>query len=201
MSAQTTRLDVAARWITIALNPAVVSVLAFLFLDGYPEAGSWKWIVLATILGPGVPSGYAIYLYVKGEATSVFLPDPRDRMIPLFLAAGSCCVGVWMLTSFSGPTYAVVLMSAYILIAFVSAILSRRWRISLHTAGICAPWFVGMTFIGVEYVWAFPAPLVIGWSRVRVRGHTLNQVLAGAAIGGVSVLVAWWFITQLGSEF
>ena len=201
LSAQTTRLDVAARWITIALNPAVASVLAFLFLGGYPESGSWGWIALATVLGPGVPSGYALYMYAKGQATSVFLPDPRDRVIPLFLATGSCCVGVWVLTSLSGPTYAVVLMSAYGLIAFVSAIVSRRWGISLHVAGICAPWFVGMTSIGVGYVWAFPAPIVIGWARVRARGHTLNQVLAGAVVGGVSVLVTWWFITQLGNEF
>jgi hypothetical protein len=201
LSAQTTPLDVAAKWITTALNPAVVAVLAFLFLDGYPEVGSWGWIVLATLLGPVVPSGYAVYVYVKGQATSVFLPDPRDRVIPLCLAAGSCCFGAWMLTRLSGPTYAVVLMSAYGLIAFVAAILSRRWGISLHAAGICAPWFVGMTFIGVGYVWAFPAPLVIGWARVRARGHTLNQVLAGAVVGGVSVLIAWWFITQQGSDF
>jgi membrane-associated phospholipid phosphatase len=195
-----TRLDAAARWITVILNPAVVAVLAFLFLSGLQTEGSWRWIVWAVILGPGIPSLYAVTIYMVGKASSVFLPDARQRVVPLLLAAVSCCFGAWQLTRLESPPYAVHLMSAYGLMALVSGIVSRRWGISLHAAGVCGPWVVGLVTVGSGYVWALPLPVAIGWARVRSRGHTLVQVLVGAILGCASALVTWWLVSKLGID-
>lgn len=198
LSALTTRFDTAARWITVVLNPAVVAVLAFLFLTGLPAEGAWRWIAWAVVLGPGIPSVYAVVIYTLGKAPSVFLPDARQRVVPLVLAAVSCFVATWQLVDLSAPAFAVLLMTTYGCIALASALVSRWWGISLHAAGVCGPWVVGCLAVGYGYVWAFPVPIVIGWARIRDRGHSLDQVIVGTLVGGASAVTARWILGQWG---
>jgi hypothetical protein len=190
----TTLLSAFARWITILLNPAVAAVLAFLFLQGYPEPDHVRWSIWAILLGPGAPALYAVVVRLSGRAASVFLPDTRKRVLPLGLAVCSCCVGVWVLAAQSAPDYAVLLMAAYALVAFVTMIVSGWWGISLHTAGVTLPWCLGVMTVGTAYIYVLPVVVAVGWARIKLREHSTAQVAAGGLLGMVAALVVSAFM-------
>lgn len=176
------------------MNPAVVAVLAFLFLSGAPEPDHLRWSVWAILLGPGIPALYAIGARLSGRASSVFLPVARNRVLPLGLAVFSCCVGVWVLAARSAPDYAVQLMAAYALVALVTMIVSGWWGISLHAAGVTLPWCIGVVTVGTAYIYGVPVVIAVGWARVILREHSAAQVAAGGLLGLAAALVVSAFV-------
>ena len=176
----------------------MIAVLAFLFLAGRPPAEAGRWLAWAALLGPGVPSLYAFVAFASGRTTSVFIPDRRQRVVPLLLAFVSSTVGTWVLLQLAAPDYAVQLMAAYACAAVIAALVSCWWAISLHVAGLIIPWGVGVVAVDGWYLVLLPIPFVVGWARVREGEHTSAQVVAGGLAGAGSVLLGNTLVMILG---
>jgi len=81
------------------------------------------------------------------------------------------------------------------LITLIIYIVRRKWKISGHVAASAGAW---TTLILVNTVF-FPMmaliPLV-AWSRLKLRAHTLYQVLAGAVLGFVIPLYTYLILLR-----
>ena len=176
----------------------MIAVFAFLFLAGPPAEGSWRWLAWAAILGPGIPSLYAVVAFVSGRVTSVFIPNGRQRVAPMLLASVSCSLGTWYLLKHGSPDYAAQLMAGYTCVALGAAFGSWWWAISLHVAGVAAPLVVGMVAVDLWYMVLFPIPIVVGWARVRRGEHTVAQVVVGGLLGVGSIFLGNILIVILG---
>lgn len=174
---------------TRVLNPAVLAVLAFLFLDGAPADG-FRARALACVYGPGVPTMVAVLLRLRGRVDSVFMPDARQRLVPLVLAIASSTAGVWHLGQIDGPAYLRLLLLAYAAVALLAAGSTCWWPFSLHTAGVIVPIGAGVMTVSALYIATVPVALLIGWARLRCRGHTIGQVVVGFLVGLVSLIAA-----------
>ena len=183
------RSDHIATWVTRVLNPAVLGVLAILFLDGVPRDGlrARLWTCL---YGPGCPTAVAILFRVLGRVDSVFMPDARLRILPLLAACVSSIVGVWHLGEMDGPLYLRMLLVAYAVVALLAAGSTYWWPFSLHVAGVVIPVGVGVVGISLWFIWMLPVCVVVGWARLRRREHTLAQVVVGGMVGAVALLLA-----------
>ncbi|HAA78399.1 TPA: hypothetical protein DCE37_25145 [Candidatus Latescibacteria bacterium] len=171
---------------TRILNPAVVAVLALVTLDrmtGSPSAGV---LLLAVVLGPGVPTSWAIVLRLTGRSPSVFLPDGGQRVLPLIFAVVSNGFAVWILPGMGASDAVVALMATYGIVSLVAALISPRWMLSLHVAGIVMPVAIGLRTFGTGTSWFLPLIPLVGWSRLRCGEHTVGQVIVGALTGLVA---------------
>ncbi|MEV0732262.1 phosphatase PAP2 family protein [Polymorphospora sp. NPDC050346] len=64
--------------------------------------------------------------------------------------------------------------------------LLAKWKISIH-ALVAAGTAIALTVLVSPYfAVAWPLAALVGWSRVRLRDHTIAQVFAGAAIGAAA---------------
>ena len=151
-------------------------------------------IAWAALWGPAFPTAYAVVTFLRGKTPTVFIPDGRQRIPPLLLAAVSNLIGVWHLGEMDAPVYLSLLLTAYAFVALLAAVVSPWSLVSLHAAGIVVPWWVGVEMIGPGFVWWVFVPVVVGWCRIRRGDHSVAQVVAGAAIG----FVASWCALTLG---
>ncbi|NYI03528.1 hypothetical protein [Allostreptomyces psammosilenae] len=62
--------------------------------------------------------------------------------------------------------------------------ITARWKISLHTSIAAGAATVLVLLFGVAAWWTAPPVLLVGWARLRLRAHSLGQVVAGALLGG-----------------
>ena len=191
-------LDTLALWVARILNPAILGLFALGLLDGQPDPADFGAIAWASFLGPGIPSIYAVVAVLTGRWTALFTPDGSQRVVPLILATGSCTLGALYLSGLSAPTHVVVLLAAYALAAAVSAAVTWRWMVSLHTVGAVIPWCLGLLTVSVAYIIFVPVPLLVAWSRVRISEHSLMQVLAGGGLGVGAAVGGWLLIYILG---
>jgi membrane-associated phospholipid phosphatase len=148
--------------------------------DGLPLA-TWRWF---TPLGDAV-----LVLPLVACAAALLAWHHRDARRPalrwLLIVALACAmaaaskiafygwgtgVPAWNLTCFSG--HAVVAMVSWPVLGALLA--PRRWQGARQA----------MCLGGIVLA------LLIGWSRVRIGGHSMSEVIAGAGLGGLGAWLA-----------
>ena len=162
----------------------------FAILDGLPlqEALGWAAIVLAVILLPGMT--YAAYLEHRGHR----LYERRIRG-PLYLVGWfSVLICLTITIRLQAP---LALIASVITLAIWAPLQwgINAWvtKISTHAA-VAAGCFTALILLGkvdTPLLAALLFALVVTtlWARVVTRNHTIPQVLLGAVVGTVPVLV------------
>jgi hypothetical protein len=178
-----------ARWISTLSSPFLVSavtVTLVVLLLHPPLPQLLLWAAIAVIFAAGIPFLFVLQLWHGGRISDLHVAIRSQRSRPFAAALVSGAVGVAVLYAVQAPAPLVALGVVYIAIGLTLAVISRYWKISMHTAvlaaGIIALMMVG--YPGAIYALAL-VPLVL-WARVYRRRHTLLQgllpVLLAAAI-------------------
>lgn len=95
--------------------------------------------------------------------------------------------------AFDGQGSMAVLAGVMLLTLALTGVVTgvARWKVSVHSAvsagAVLIWWALGLA--GWAAVLTAALPVWIGWSRVRVRDHTVGQVWAGAVCGTASGIV------------
>jgi membrane-associated phospholipid phosphatase len=165
--------------------PVLASAVMLLAAATSPVGvGAWIWSLVYLLLAVVLPVLRLIWLVRQGWITDLDVQLRKQRIGPLLhaLALGGAACVLMML----GEAPAGLNMLALTLWALQALILgiTLRWKISVHsTISAVAALFVGATF-GLLWL-PLTGVLLIAWSRVRLRRHTVAQVAAGVALGAV----------------
>ncbi|MGB9724812.1 MAG: hypothetical protein ACP5K8_00485 [Nitrososphaeria archaeon] len=94
-------------------------------------------------------------------------------------------------------TYYVIFSITSLIVAFITLIITLRWKISIHVIGFCTP----LTLLSIISKGIF-CPLLIFtpilmWARVKVKAHNWLQVLAGAFLGIFGTIFFEYFLENL----
>jgi membrane-associated phospholipid phosphatase len=110
----------------------------------------------------------------------------RDgRTVPLLLCLGSTALGLAILLFGHALRDVTALDVAMLVTLFACTIVTRWWKISLHSAVAGGAVATLALLYGPFLLVLVPFVVLIGWSRVAVRDHTVTQVIAGALIGPI----------------
>lgn len=203
-AADRTPADRAARVVSYALNPLVFPAIGFPLLDahfGAPPAEVARTLGVSAVFFCLVPLGYVVAMVLRGGAESLEVRDRAARLRPMLLGIASYAVGALVLWQTVGGAARPVIVAFSALFPLNTAgllLITRRWKISLHAAGLAGL----VAVLGFTALAAWPAlppgpplltparvaavaaflPLLM-WARVHSRAHTVAQVVAGAAYG------------------
>ncbi|MER7707222.1 hypothetical protein ABTX81_30515 [Kitasatospora sp. NPDC097605] len=156
----------------------------------------WKglgWAAIAVVFSAVLPMAYIVYARSGGQWSERHLVDRAKRMAVLPVIVGSAAAGVALEVATSAPAAMVALTAAMWATITVVWPVTRWYKVSVHAAVVAG----SFAMLAAEYGWWWLAGLVlvpvISWARVRVREHTVGQVVAGtvlglAVAGGVYVL-------------
>lgn len=183
-----------ARWISHIMSPHIVgivlvSAMAFQFSDDPRSIVLWLALVIPLLVVP--PLIYLLWLVHRGTIEDIYMPNRKTRLRPLAVLM------VWLLGCLgliryweAPPVVESFVLAATILVGILSLV-TLFWKISFHGAAISA---AATTTVMVAGSYAWPVVLLVplvGWARIRLKRHTLRQVIYGSLVG---VLIALIFV-------
>jgi len=175
--------------ISIVFNPAVIAAFTFLILLYRENAQGFLVLMgICFTFGTFVPLAIIYELSKYGLISDFYVTEKKERAKLFAGAISSYFVGGVALLLLRAPAIVTALMLCYAGNALIMMLITLRWKISVHASGIAGPATVLIYSLGI---WAaiFLGLLVpVGWARIRLRGHTTEQVLAGALL---TVATTW----------
>ena len=177
-----------AKLVTDTLSPAHF-VIALPPVIGwhatYPGFSGLGWGLFCAGLAGGVPYAFVIHAVVHRKVSDIHIRKRQDRYVPILVALAAMGLCLASLVLGSAPRVLVALLASLLSTIVVGGVVTLRWQISGHAAaaagslGICAlcfgPWVLALS----------PLVVLICAARLVLRDHTLWQLVAGVALGGV----------------
>jgi hypothetical protein len=160
-------------------------------------AGVW-WSLVGMVFTVGIPAGIVDVGVRRGRYTDHHLSRREQRAVPLSLSALSVLVGLAVLALAGAPRAIVALQVAVLVTVLVVTALTLVWKVSLHVAVLgaaaCVLTLLGGSGGGSLWALSWLAVPVVGWARLRLRAHTLGQIVVGCVVGagvtGAVLLIA-----------
>lgn len=143
------------------------------------------WMALAGFFSAVLPFLAVWALWRARRVTDMHVALREQRAIPFVATLGSGAIGVVLLYLSGAPPQLVALGILYLVVGLMLALISLRWKISVHsavfTASILALFLVG--YSGAIYV-LLALPAVV-WARVYRDRHTRLQGLIALLLTGL----------------
>ncbi len=181
-----------ARWVTNVISPHNVAVLlscvmTLRYSPNISEGISWLAFILLFMTGP--PLAYAYWLVRIGYLQDIHMPNREKRLRPLIVTMSWLLISLSLMLYLEAPAIVELVTITAILMISILASVTLFWKISFHSATISA---AVTTLIVITGYIALPTILLIplvGWSRVRLKRHTIWQVIMGCLAGTVVTLL------------
>ena len=185
-----------ARWISNIAHPVLISLSGVVIIAiaiGTPTA--WKWAGIGLLITVGIPSLYLLWLVRSGRVTDFDVFIRQQRKGP-YLVTIACLLLCWVVMFFgAAPLAFVVILSASILEILLLFLINLRWKISAHATTAAGFAVLIWQLFGPPGLLSVLFALMVIWSRIHLRRHTVRQTLAGALLGAALIYLAFqWFL-------
>ncbi len=188
-------------FITRLFNPLLSPLFAFTILIAIipisiQETEGQKVIhwLIACVFSSGLIFLYIIYLKYKRAINTTELIEREHRINPLTFAVLSYALGYVFLTGLNAPAVVRALMLCYVTNSILVLIITRRWKISLHTTALGNATMALVYHLGWSMVPVLGLVAIVAAGRVQTQKHDLLQVGAGALVGtGMTALQFYFF--------
>jgi len=180
-----------AHGISLIAHPIVGSLLLFVLLASlHPTwGGAIARVGTPVIVGSLGLLGVGMWRQWWSDWNMSDLVD-RRRYLPGVW--GWVLLSLWIAHGPSVPLPLATLMLGIALWLTLVIAISMSWKVSLHVSGMAV---VAVFAIGYWGWWGLLAtgwiPFLTGWARLYLHRHTVAQVLIGAVVGTVAMMVAW----------
>ncbi|MEL6148983.1 MAG: hypothetical protein AAFR56_05100 [Chloroflexota bacterium] len=185
-----------ARIVSDVLSPPVVwTLLAFPLALAEETIGRGNAIASATLYGflvCWVPVMFIGWMVKRGHITDIHMKLRRQRILPFGVSITCSAGAVGLLWTLKAGTILILFGVATLLVLIVMALITIFWQISIHAMSITSAVVVaGMVFGMTVALWLLPLIPVVGAARLKLKRHTMAQLVAGALVGAlVPVFVA-----------
>jgi membrane-associated phospholipid phosphatase len=187
------RAEYLAHWVSLIGSPPLTATAAAGLSAGLlATPTAWLWTAIYSILAVLVPLLYVVWLFHTGQVTDLDLRIREQRTRPLLVTLAAAITALVVLYLGAAPRLLVALAGANTMQTAIFLGITRRWKISAHSAAAATLATLGWLLIGNQaqtLALTIGVP-VIAWSRIRLHHHTPAQTIAGAALGSSLVLAA-----------
>ena len=182
-----------ARLISDVLSPPVIwGFLAFpiAFREAKTRDQALLWALTYTLMVCVIPAIYIGFMVWRGHITDVHMEVRRERIRPFIVSIVGTTLAWWLLRWMGAPPFlpffalvSLVLLGSMLLVTLV-------WQISMHTMSItCAVVAAGALYGPGPALLLVPLIPVVGAARIKLRRHTLAEVIAGILLGGTVTML------------
>lgn len=174
-------------FISDVFHPITNAGLAFFLLTIFGGGNSIAMKIfhfsIALLFSTIIPFLYVYYLKKKGYLKTIDITERMQRLNPFAFSILSYFAGFFALFFFDASLHVQGLMFCYGSNTLLVMLVTKWWKVSVHTTGIAGP-LVALTFAFGPIVFPFYLLVVIvGTARIYLKRHTVMQVLVGGAMG------------------
>lgn len=169
----------------------VWAVLAFpiAFREAQSSEQAIMWGVTYGVLVCLIPVAYIAWNVWRGSITDLHIKERRQRIRP-FIVSIICTAFAWSVLRLMGAPSLLPLFALFSLIQIgIMLVVTLVWQISVHSMSITgAVVTAGVLYGLVPALILSPLIPMVGAARIKLRRHTLAQVIAGGVVGGMLTL-------------
>lgn len=177
--------------------PPLVATVFFMFLIFWYSndlGQGLRWLVAIAPFLVFIPLIFFVVSYKLKWVSDIDLSHREERPVFLGVFIASLAIASFLLYLLKVPLKFFVFTFAGLVMVFIASAITLYWKISFHTAVTTSV----ITAIVILGGWVF-APmyllvLVIAWARVRLKKHTLWQVIGGTLLAfAITVIIFYLF--------
>jgi membrane-associated phospholipid phosphatase len=172
-----------ARYISAILSPFVVSLPAVLLVALYHESNQLTVAEYTGLTLFFLSIGPMLYILVgvwRGKFTDVDVSNRSQRSGPFLFGIISAFAGFVTMALTNGPKNLQTILLITVIGGVIMMTITLWWKISIHASSLAGAATFLTALYGSAMLFTFLLVVLVGWSRVVLRRHTLGQVLAGS---------------------
>lgn len=148
------------------------------------------WALTYSVIVCILPALYIGYMVWRGHITDIHVRVREQRIRP-FVVSVICTVVAWILLRWMEAPSLLPLFTLFSLIQLaVMLLITLTWQISMHSMSITGAVVVAGALYGPGTALLLsPLIPVVGAARIKLRRHTLAQVIAGGILGALLTAV------------
>lgn len=185
-----------ARLISIVLSPITTSLpfIALVALYSHEPNALLSAALTLFFLSFG-PALYILLGVRSGKFTDVDVSVRSQRTGPFLFIILSSLLGFFVLNRIHGSKNLESILLITVISGIILMIITFWWKISMHASSLSGVITMLSILYGKIVLPAFLLVLLVSWSRVVLRRHTVAQVAAGSLM---SIVLSWIFLSIRG---
>ena len=187
----TKRIRVARR-VSNILAPATISLPFILLVAFYQAQDQLTALIYACITLFFLSVGPLLYIIIGvrlGKLSDIDVSRRSQRVGPFMFGIVSVMIGWFVLTLTNGPRNLQTVMIITVFSGIIMMAITFWWKISMHASSLGGVATMLTVLYGAVMLPLFVLLVLVSWSRVVLRRHTVTQVIAGSLAGIVLSLV------------
>jgi membrane-associated phospholipid phosphatase len=184
---------------TLFVPPSFTIIVYFIFALKVENSFDKSLIVflVALILGFIAPIVMFVIMRKKKMISDNDAMIKNQRTLPYMIAVLFYTIGLFIFLWFDVSIISSSFWFCYISNTLLTILINKYWKISAHSMGASgATAALFFTFGWSSFVMMI-ITILVGWSRIELKCHTLNQVIAGILVAFVSVYLQMKIITGI----
>lgn len=170
--------EVFAPALLAALMPVVVGLHA-----ASPVGVGLAWALVGSLFCSIIPNSLIWWGVRRGRLTDHHIRRREQRRRPLAYGLLSVLVGLAVMIGFGAPRPVLAMVVVMFALGLAVTVVNLVWKLSIHAAVAAGAAAVLVIEFGPALLASAPVVALVGWSRVRLRDHTVGQVAAGTVVG------------------
>jgi membrane-associated phospholipid phosphatase len=174
-----------ARLVSNILAPASISLPFIVLVALYHAQNVMRALLYAGITLFFLSLGPFIYILIAvrvGKISDVDVSRRTERAGPFLFGISSVLAGWLVLILLHGPENLQTLLFITAVSGIVMMVTTLWWKISIHSSSMGGVATILTAFYGAVMLPTFLLLILVSWSRVVLRRHTVSQVIAGSLV-------------------
>ncbi len=188
-----------ARFISTLFVPPSYTIIIFTIFAFQLESESIKQaatILISLVFGFISPIALFLILRKKGKLKDQDASVKEERTFPFIIAIGFYIIGLILMIKFDLSIISIAFWFCYISNTVITIFINKYWKISAHAMGAAGPAAAVVFAFGWIGLIMLPIVMLVGWSRVELKCHTLSQVIAGILLAFFSTFIQMSLIVK-----
>ena len=189
-----------ARIISTVFVPPSFTLIFFTALSFYLEKifqKSLVMILVALIFGFIAPIILFVFMRKNGKLVDIDASVKEERTVPFLIAEIFYLIGLLILIFYKINIISIAFWFCYISNTFIIIFINKYWKISVHAMGAAGPAAAFILLFGWIGLFMFIVVALVGWSRIKLKCHSISQVIFGALFGFISTYFQIYLILKL----
>ncbi len=181
-----------ARQVSNILAPATISLPFIVLVAFYQSQDQLTAFIYACITLFFLSVGPLLYIIIGvrlGKLSDIDVSRRSQRVGPFMFGIVSVMIGWFVLTLTNGPRNLQTVMIITVFSGIIMMAITFWWKISMHASSLGGVATMLTVLYGAVMLPLFVLLVLVSWSRVVLRRHTVTQVIAGSLAGIVLSLV------------
>ncbi|GAC1360904.1 MAG: phosphatase PAP2 family protein [Ktedonobacteraceae bacterium] len=181
---------------SIVLSPVTISLpfIALVALSSHESNVLLSAALTLFFLSVG-PTIYILLGVRSGKFTDVDVSVRSQRTGPFLFSIVSSLIGFFVLSFIHGSKNLESVLLITVISGIILMVVTFWWKISMHASSLSGAITMLSILYGKVMLPAFLLVLLVSWSRVVLRRHTIAQVAAGSLM---SIALSWLLLTIRG---